>query len=75
MGHIYLSFAMSLSGFVFAFFRGWLLTLIILAMFPILILITFIMTKKMKSGFEESQRALSRSFGHAEQAIHNMVVV
>jgi len=45
MGHIYLSFAMSASGFIFAFFRGWLLTLLILAAFPILILVTFLLTK------------------------------
>jgi len=66
---------MSASGFIFAFFRGWLLTLIILGTFPILILITFIMTKQMKSGFAENQRAYSKGFGHAEQALHNIVVV
>lgn len=66
MGHIYLSFAMSASGFILAFFRGWLLTLIILGTFPLLLIVTYFMTKSMKSGFDENQRAQGKSFGHAE---------
>jgi ABC-type multidrug transport system fused ATPase/permease subunit len=66
MGHIVLSLAMSASGFVFAFFRGWLLTLIIISAFPIILMVTYFLTKQLKGGFSESQKVYGDCFGHAE---------
>ena len=54
IGQIYLSFAMSASGFAFAFLRGWLLSSIILCVFPILIVIIIVVNNHLKSGYSES---------------------
>ena len=75
MGYIYLAFSMSISGFVFSFFRGWLLTLIIICIIPILMLTTYLVTRTMRSGYSESQQAFTKSFAHAEQAFHNILIV
>ena len=59
MGLIVWSFAMSISGFCFAIYRGWLLTLILLAALPVLTGIGFYMAKVASSGYEINMRAYS----------------
>ena len=66
---------MSFSGFLFAFFRGWLLTLLILAAFPLLVLVMIVLTKAMKYGYSERSSTLGKAFAHAEQAVANISVV
>ena len=59
MGLIVWSFAMSISGFCFAIYRGWLLTLILLAALPVLTGIGFYMAKVASSGYEINMKAYS----------------
>lgn len=54
MGQVYLSFAMSASGIIFAFFRGWLLSFFILIALPVLILIIVVINNQIKSGYLEN---------------------
>jgi hypothetical protein len=52
-----MSLAMSCSGLFFAFFRGWLFSLILLAAFPVVLLLTSGMAKAMQSGFIQNLKA------------------
>lgn len=75
MGVIVWSFAMSISGFCFAIYRGWLLSLILLGALPVLGGIGTYMAKVATSGYEINMKAYSQSAGYAEQAIVAIKVV
>ena len=66
MGFIVLSFSMSISGFGFAIYKGWLLSLLLLCAIPILGGIGVYMSKVAASGYEVNMRAYSQSAGYAE---------
>ena len=75
MGFIVWAFAMSISGFGFAIYRGWLLSLILLGAVPLLGGIGIYMTKAASTGYEVNMKAYSQSAGYAEQAIVAIKVV
>lgn len=75
MGQLQLTFAMSLAGFFFAFFRGWWMSLILLAAFPVMFIMTGSLMKAMKTGFTENMKAYGQSAGYAEQALNAIRVV
>jgi len=66
MGTIQLSFAMTISGLFFAFFRGWWFSLILLFFFPVLFLTTHLIIVAMQSGFLQNLRSYGQSAGYAE---------
>lgn len=75
MGTIQLSLAMCFSGLFFAFFKGWLMSLILLAFFPILAIMTHFITVAMQSGFSQNLKSYGQSAGYAEQALNAIKVV
>jgi hypothetical protein len=52
MATIILAFSMTLAGLTFAFSKGWSFSLVILASFPVITIITTIMTKIVQDGFK-----------------------
>lgn len=75
MGTIQLSFAMCLSGLFFAFFKGWLISAILLAYFPLVFFMTHMITVAMQSGFSSNLKSYGQSAGYAEQALNAIKVV
>jgi len=59
MGLIVWSISMSVSGFCFALYRGWLLSLILLGALPVLGGIGTYMAKVASSGYEINMKAYS----------------
>lgn len=57
MGSIQLSIAMCFSGLFFAFFKGWLMSLILLAFFPLLAIQSRILTAVLQSGFSANLKS------------------
>jgi ATP-binding cassette, subfamily B (MDR/TAP), member 1 len=51
MGMILLSLGMCVSGIFFAFFRGYLYSLVLLGFFPLIFIVSFLLTVAMQSGF------------------------
>lgn len=51
MGMTLRSLAMSVSGLFFAFFRGWYFSLLLLAAFPTILIMSMVMGAAMQSGF------------------------
>lgn len=66
---------MCFSGLFFAFFRGWLMSLILLAFFPFVFLMTHVITVVMQSGFNQNLKSYGQSAGYAEQALNAIRVV
>lgn len=66
---------MSLAGFACGFAKGWLLTLYLIAAFPVLTAIAFTMTSAIQSGYSEIIKSYSQSAGYAEQALSAIRVV
>lgn len=75
MGQLQLTFATSFAGFFFAFFKGWLMSCILLVAFPVIFIMTGSLMKAMKSGFTENMKAYGQSAGYAEQALNAIKVV
>ncbi len=75
MGTIILALAMCVSGMVFGFTRGWSYCLPLLAIFPVVVGSTVLMTKVMQKGFMANMVAYSQSAGYAEQALNAIQVV
>ena len=65
-GTLILSVCMSISGLFFAFFKGWLFSFILLAVFPLIFMSSFFLTKIIQSGYSESLKAYAQSSGYAE---------
>ena len=70
-----LTFGTSFAGFFFAFFRGWLLSCILLVAFPIIFIMIGMLFKAMRSGFQNNLKAYGQSAGYAEQALSAIRVV
>lgn len=70
-----MAFVSFILGFAFAFVYGWLLTLILLALFPVMMLMGIGMGVAMQDGFKESMRSYAQSSGYAEQALNAIRVV
>lgn len=66
---------MSFAGLFFAFFKGWFLSLLLLAAFPVLMIFTSGMGKAMGSGFMVNLKSYGQSAGYAEQALNAIRVV
>jgi ABC-type multidrug transport system fused ATPase/permease subunit len=75
MGTIILGCSMTVSGLTFAFTKGWSFSLVILAVMPIIIFTTGMITKVMQTGFQENMKAYGQSAGYAEQALNAVRVV
>lgn len=75
VGQTVMSVGMFLVGFVFAFFLGWLYTLILIASVPILGCAGGLMSAALMSGMAEAMRAYAQSAGYAEQALQAIKVV
>lgn len=52
-----MTLAMSFSGMFFAFFKGWLFSVILLAYFPFMFVVAFFSTVAFASGYAENMRA------------------
>lgn len=61
-----MSFAMSLAGLAFAFVKGWMLSFVIMGIFPFMIVSTSLITKVQQGGFEQSMKAYGQSAGYAD---------
>ena len=66
---------MLLTGLFIAFFRGWQMALILLALGPLIIFAMGLLTKAVQTSEKRSQLAYAKSGGHAEQAIANIRTV
>lgn len=75
MGQILLGLFMSFSGLFFAFFKGWIMSLILLGAFPILLIMMGIVGKAIQNGFRQNLEAYGQSAGYAEQALNAIRVV
>ena len=75
MGQILLGLGMSFSGLFFAFFRGWIMSLILFAAFPVMLIMMVIVGKAIQSGFRKNLEAYGQSAGYAEQALNAIRVV
>ena len=62
-------------GFLFAFYWGWLLTLILLAGAPVMLGLGAGFALSMEDGTKENMKAYSQSSGYAEQALSAIKVV
>lgn len=67
-GNIVMSVGGFFLGFAFAFYWGWLLTLIFMATIPVMILSGVGMAMSMEGG-EDALKAYAQSAGYAEQAL------
>lgn len=54
MGQILLSLGMSFSGLFFAFFRGWLMSLILFGAFPFILVALGVTGKALQAGFKQN---------------------
>jgi ABC-type multidrug transport system fused ATPase/permease subunit len=64
-----------LFGFAFAFYYGWLLTLILCGGIPFLLLAGAGMAISLEAGFTNQMKAYSQSAGYADQALNAIKVV
>lgn len=62
-------------GFAFAFFYGWLLTLILCGGIPFLLAVGALFANSLESGFTNQMKAYSQSAGYADQALNAIKVV
>ena len=74
VGNMAMAVAGFFLGFAFAFYWGWLLTLILLATIPVMILSGIGMAASMAGG-EDALKAYAQSAGYAEQALQGIKVV
>jgi ATP-binding cassette subfamily B (MDR/TAP) protein 1 len=63
---IILAFSMSIAGFIFALSTGWKYTLVVLATFPVIAVISSVMITVMMKSFQENMQAYAKSGGYAE---------
>jgi len=64
-----------ISGFVFAFVTGWLMTLVLLASLPALAIAGVLYMKAIGDKDKEEQAAYSKAGGMAEQALSSIKTV
>jgi len=63
------------SGFIFAFYLGWTLTLYVLIGFPVLAFILVYLGVSVKTGILEITKSYTQSAGYAEQALQAIKIV
>ena len=66
MGTLIIAFAMTISGFTFAFTKGWSFSLVVLAAFPAILLSMGLLTKVIQEGFAENMVAYGQSAAYAD---------
>jgi len=74
-GTIIMALSMCVSGLGFAFTRGWSFSLVIMAYFPIMAIVTGLQTAVVQQGFSKNLDAYAQSAGYAEQALNAIKVV
>ena len=75
MGTIIMALGMTVSGFAFAFAKGWSYSLACLLILPPMAITTQLLTVTMQGGFTQNMRAYGQSAGYAEQALNAIRVV
>lgn len=75
VGTIIMSVGNFIFGFVVGFYWGWLYTLILMAVVPIVGIAGAGMGASMETGLTATMRAYSQSAGYAEQALYAIKVV
>ena len=75
IGSVVMSVSNFLLGFVAAFFLGWLYTVILFGMAPIIGFTGVAMAVSMEDGFKEQMKSYGQSAGYAEQALQAIKVV
>lgn len=64
-----------ISGFVFAFITGWLMTLVVLAALPVMAVAGFIYVTVIASMEKENEKRYSKAGGRAEQALSSVKTI
>lgn len=70
-----MSAAMSVSGFIVGFTKGWQLSLCLIAIGPPIGVVMYFVNKLQSSSMHENHLAYSQSAGYAEQALSSIKVV
>lgn len=70
-----MAFAMSCSGLFFAYFKGWYFSALLMCYFPVMFIMTVVITIAFSKGFSENMKAYGQSAGYAEQALNAIKVV
>ena len=74
-GELIVTFGGFASGLVVAFYYGWQLSLVLLAVAPILVLGSFLLMKTIQTMYVETSKNYAKAGGLAEQAISSMKIV
>ena len=64
-----------ISGFVFAFISGWLMSLVVIASLPALAFAGIMYVTVLSSNEEEQEKAYSKAGGRAEQALSGIKTI
>lgn len=67
--------AMGISGFVVAFIKGWLLTLVLLGVFPLIILSMYLYMYNVQTKGKREEKSYAEAGGRAEQALFSIKTV
>lgn len=73
--NIVMSVCSFLLGYAFAFYWGWILTLLLLACIPVMGCAGLILGISLQGGMIEQLKAYAQSAGYAEQALHSVRIV
>jgi len=73
--NIIMSVSSFLLGYAFAFYWGWILTLLLLACIPVMACSGLILGVSLQGGMVEQLKAYAQSAGYAEQALHSVRIV
>jgi ATP-binding cassette, subfamily B (MDR/TAP), member 1 len=60
---------MLIFGFIISFLRGWLLTVVLLIIVPVMVIISFVVIKTMSAQYKNSMEAYADAGGRCEQAL------
>lgn len=67
--------AMAISGLVVAFVKGWLLTLVLLGVFPLIIGSMYLYMYNIRTKGKREEKSYSKAGGRAEQALYSIKTV
>lgn len=74
-GNIIMSISSFILGYGFAFYLGWILTLILLGGLPLMMGVGGVLGVVVQGGLLEQMKAYAQSAGYAEQALHAVRIV
>ena len=74
-GNIFCNIAQCLSGFIIALITSWKLTLVILSIFPVFLIILYIMLIFINKRIRKSRKVLENAGGIAEEILYNIKTV